>query len=82
MREYVKCFNKAVLEIDETEDQVVMMTFQVGLNNLDLVFSLVKTPPTLMTNLMFKVQKYINGEDSLTAKGLIGKRKKEKSVES
>ena len=82
MREYVKCFNKAMLEIDEIEDQVVMMTFQVGLNNLDLVFSLVKTPPTLMTNLMFKAQKYINGEDSLIAKGLIGKRKKEKSVES
>ena len=81
MREYVKCFNKAVLEINETEDQVVMMTFQVGLNNLDLVFSLVKTPPTLMTNLMFKAQKYINGEDSLIAKGFIGKRKKEKSVE-
>ena len=70
-----------MLEIDETEDQVVMMTFQVGLNNLDLVFSLVKTPPTLMTNLMFKAQKYINGEDSLIAKGFIGKRKKEKSVE-
>ena len=81
MREYVKCFNKAMLEIDETEDQVVMMTFQVGLNNLDLVFSLVKTPPTLMTNLRFKAQKYINGEDSLIAKGFIGKRKKEKSVE-
>ena len=59
-----------------------MTTFQVGLNNLDLVFSLVKTPPTLMTDLMFKVQKYMNGEDSLTAKGLMGKWKKEESVES
>ena len=40
LREYVKCFNKAVLEIDEA--------------NNDLVFSLGKTPPATMTNLMFK----------------------------
>ena len=59
-----------------------MMTFQVGLNNPDLVFSLGKTPPTSMTNLLFKAQKYMNGEDRLTAKGLVGKRKKEENVES
>ena len=43
LREYVKRFNKAVLEIDEADDQVIMMTFQVGFNNPDLVFSLGKT---------------------------------------
>ena len=30
-----------------------------------------------MTNLLFKAQKYMNGKDALTAKGLTGKRKKE-----
>ena len=70
MREYVKRFNKAVLEIDETKDQVIMMTFQARLNNPGLVFSLGKTPPTTMTNLMFKAQKYMNGEDALTANGI------------
>ena len=51
----MKRFNKAVLEIDEVDDQVIMMTFQVGLNNPDLIFSLGKTPPTFMTDLLFKV---------------------------
>ena len=59
-----------------------MTTFQAGLNNLDLVFSLGKTPPTLMTDLLFKAQKYMNGEDTLTVKGLMGKRKKGENAES
>ena len=58
-----------------------MTTFQARLNNPDLVFSLGKTPPTSMTDLLFKVQKYMNGEDALTAKGLISRWKKEESAE-
>ena len=50
----MKRFNKAVLEIDEVDDQVIMMTFQVGLNIPDLIFSLGKTPPTFMTDLCSK----------------------------
>ena len=69
----MKQFNKAVLEIDEADEQVIMMTFQARLINLYLVFSLRKTPPTLMMDLLFKAQKYMNGEDVLTAKGLTGK---------
>ena len=58
MREYVKRFNKAVIDIDEAVEQVIMTTFQVGLINPDLIFSLGKTPPTLMMNLLFKAQKW------------------------
>ena len=47
MREYVKRFNKAVLEIDEDDVQVIMTTFQAGLINLDLVFFLGKSPLNL-----------------------------------
>ena len=54
LRDYVKCFNKVVLEIDEANDQVIIMTFQAGLNNPNLVFSLGKMPPTSMTDLLFK----------------------------
>ena len=78
----MKCFNKAVLEIDETDNQVIMANFQAGLNNPDLVFSLGKTPPTLMTGLLFKAQNYMNWEDALIAKGLMGKWKKEETTES
>ena len=48
----MKRFNKVVLEIDEADEQVIMMTFQARLNNLDLVFSLGKTHPTSMTGLL------------------------------
>ena len=82
LREYVKRFNKVVLEIDEADEQVIMTTLQVGLNNPDLVFSLGKTPPTSMTDLLFKAQKYINREDAMTSKGLTGKRKKDEGAKS
>ena len=82
MKEYVKRFNKAILEIDEMDDQVIMMTFQAGLSNPDLVFSLGKTLSTSMTDLLFKAQKYMNREDALSAKGLAGKRKKEEASDS
>ena len=78
----MKQFNKAVLEIDEADEQVIMTTFQAGLINLDLVFSLRKTPSTSMTDLLFKAQKYMNGEDALTTKGLTDKQKKDKGIES
>ena len=57
----MKHFNKAVLEIEEADDQVIMTTFQAGLNNPNLVFSLGKTPPTSMKDLLFKAQKYMSG---------------------
>ena len=66
-----------MLEIDESNNQVIMTTFQARLNNPDLVFSLGKTPPTIMTDLMFKAQKYMNGEDALTANGIDDKWKME-----
>ena len=71
-----------MLEIDEANDQVVMRTSQAGLNNPDLVFSLGKTPPTSKIDLLFKAQKYMNGEDAFTVKGLTGKQKKEEPGDS
>ena len=75
LREYVN--NKVVLKIDEVDDQVIMMIFQARLNNPDLVFSLGKTPPTTMTDLLFKAHKYMNRKDALTANGIDGKQKME-----
>ena len=82
LRDYVKRFNKAVLEIDKVDDKVIISTFQARLNNPDLIFSLGKTPPTFMMDLLFKAQKYMNREVALTAKGLMGKRKREETRES
>ena len=69
----MKQFNKAVLEIDEADEQVIMTTFQARLINPNLVFSLGKTPSTSMTDLLFKAQKYMKGEDALMVKGLTNK---------
>ena len=75
LREYVN--NKAMLKINEVDNQVIKTTFQAGLNNPDLVFSLGKTPPTTMTDLLFKAQKYMNKKDALTENGIDGKQKME-----
>jgi len=50
-----------------------MTNFQGWLINLDLIFSQGKTPLTSMMDQLFKAQKYMNGEDELIAKGLMGK---------
>ena len=82
MRKYVKQFNKAVLEVDKVDEQVIMTTFQARLINPNLVFSLGKTPPTSMTDFLFKAQKCMNGEDALTTKGLTDKQMKDEGIES
>ena len=41
----------------------------------DFIFSLAKTLPNTMTDLIFKALKYMSGEDALTAKGMDGKGK-------
>lgn len=74
-------FNKAVLEIDKGDDQVIMMTFQAGLVNLDHILSLGKTTPMPMTDLLFKTQKYVNEENVLVAKSLTGKQKKDEEID-
>ena len=81
LREYAKCFNEAVLEIDKGDDQVIMTTFQEMLVNLDHILSLGKTTPMPMTDLLFKTQKYVNEEDVLAAKSLTGKRKKDEEID-
>ena len=62
-----------MLEIDKADNQLIMMSFQARLNNTDLIFSLGKTSPTSITNLLLKAQKYMNEEDAFIVKRLIGK---------
>jgi len=55
----MKRFNREVLEVDEAEDQVQLMTFKAGLRSKEFIVALAKSPPTLMTDLLMKAQKYI-----------------------
>ena len=68
----MKCFNQAILEVDEAGNQVQLTIFQAGLMAKYFIFSLAKTSPTTMTDLLFKAQKYMNGENTLTVKGMDG----------
>ena len=41
------------------------MTFKVGLKSREFVVSLAKNPPKTMTEMLLKVQKYMNAENAL-----------------
>ncbi|XP_030941986.1 uncharacterized protein LOC115967013 [Quercus lobata] len=67
LRSYVKRFTQETLEVDEADDKVQLMTFKAGLKSKDLVASLAKNPPKTMAEMLLKVQKYMNAEDTLVA---------------
>ena len=65
LRLYVKRFTRETLEVDEADDKVQLMTFKPGLRSRDLVASLAKNPPKTMSEMLLKVQKYMNVEDAV-----------------
>ena len=65
LRLYVKRFTRETLEVDETDNKVQLMTFKVGLKSREFVVSLAKNPPKTMTEMLLKVQKYMNAENAL-----------------
>ena len=68
LRQYVTRFNKELLQVDETEDQVILTTFQARLLPEDFFFSITKSPPETVTELLQKAQKYMNAEDVVLEK--------------
>ena len=65
LRLYVKRFTWETLEVDETDNKVQLMTFKVGLKSREFVVSLANNPPKTMTEMLLKVQKYMNAENAL-----------------
>ena len=55
------------MEVDETDDKVQLTTFKAGLKSREFVLSLGKNPPKMMAEMLLKVQKYMNTEDTLAA---------------
>ena len=45
LRSYVTHFTRGILEVDEADDKVQLMTFKVGLKSREFVISLAKIPP-------------------------------------
>nr|XP_023905295.1 uncharacterized protein LOC112017062 [Quercus suber] len=67
LRSYVTCFTRGMLEVDESDDKVQLMTFKAGLKSRDFVVSVAKNPPKTMAEALLKAQKYMNAEDALAA---------------
>ena len=62
-----------MLQVDETKDQVILTTFQVGLLPGDFFFSITKSPPKTVLKLLHKAQKYMNSKYAVLTKGNEGK---------
>ena len=54
LRQYVTCFNKKLLQVDEAEDQVILTTFQARLLPRDFFFSITKSPLKTAAELLHK----------------------------
>ena len=55
------------MEVDESDDKVLLTTFKAGLKSRDFLVSLSKNPPKMMAEALLKAQKYMNIEDALVA---------------
>ena len=70
------------MQVDKAEDQVILTTFQAGLLPRDFFFSITKSPPKTVTELLHKAQKYMNAEDAMLVKEMKGKKKGDKGTNS
>ncbi|XP_030930811.1 uncharacterized protein LOC115956634 [Quercus lobata] len=73
---------KGAAKVDEAEDQVILKTFQGGLLPGDFFFSITKSPPKTIAELLCKAQKYMNVEDAILVKELKAKRKRDEGTNS
>ena len=67
LRSYITRFNKEELSIDEINDKILIVAFTNGLRNENFLFSLYKNYPKTMTDVLYRVIKYVNVEDTLLA---------------
>ena len=68
LRSYISCFNKKALSIDEADDKILVTAFINGLRKGKFLFSLYKTDPKTMSEVLYRVTKYMNAEDALSAR--------------
>ena len=68
------------MQVDEAEDQVILTTFQARLLSGDFFFSITKSPPKIVAELLRKAQKYMNVEDAVLTKEIETKRKRDKGT--
>ncbi|XP_021623844.1 uncharacterized protein LOC110623225 [Manihot esculenta] len=66
LREYVAKFNSKALHIPELDERRVVEVMQKGTTSLEFFGSLCTKPPTTLSELMKRVEKYIRQDDAFT----------------
>ena len=79
LRSYVQRFNKEAVQINESNEYVALIAFNVGLCKGDFLFQLCKDPPKSMSELMYEAQKFINAEDAFETRDEFPGRKRKES---
>ena len=81
LRSYVQRFNAKSLKVDVLNEKFVITAFIAGLGvqSKDLMFSISRSPQATMTEVLAKVEKYINDEEALISKWESSFAHKEKS---
>ena len=67
LRSYITHFNKEALSIDEADDKILVAAFMNRLRKGKFLFSLYKNDPKTMSDVLYRVTKYMNAEDALLA---------------
>ena len=65
MRSYIAHFNKEALSIDEVDNKILVAAFTNGLRKGKFLFSLYKNNPKTMSDVLYRVTKYMNVKDAL-----------------
>ena len=68
LRSYITSFNKEALTIDKANDKILMVAFTNGSRKDKFLFFLYKNDPKTMSDVLYRVTKYINAEDVLLAR--------------
>ena len=68
LRSYITRFNKEALSIDEADNKILMATLTNRLQKGKFLFSLYKNDLKTMSNVLYRVTKYMNTEDTLLAR--------------
>ena len=67
LRSYITHFNKKALSINEADDKILVAAFINGLRKGKFLFSLYKDDPKTMSDVLYRVTKYMNAKDALLA---------------
>ena len=69
LRFYITRFNKEALSINEVDDKILVVAFMNRLWKGKFLFSLYKNDPKTMSDVLYRVTKYMNAEDTFGPRG-------------